>query len=101
MALAAAAATPIFDVLLGNSQIGQFTSATDDEWTNKGSTFTAKAGTYTLAFTTDTKLDGDNTTFIDDVRIDVVPTPEPASMALFGTGLLSIAGIAVRRKRRA
>ncbi|MEO7363285.1 MAG: PEP-CTERM sorting domain-containing protein [Gemmatimonadaceae bacterium] len=91
----------IFDVLLGSTQIGQFTTSTDDGWTTKGSNFTANAGTYTLAFTTDTKLAGDNTTFIDDVRVDVVATPEPASIALFATGLLSIGGIATRRKRRA
>lgn len=89
----------IFDVLLGNTQIGQFTTNTGDDWSTKNSTFSANAGTYTLAFTTDTKLPGDNTTFIDDVSVSVVATPEPASIALFATGLFSIAGVAVRRKR--
>lgn len=92
----------IFDVLLGNTQIGQFTTQTGDDWSTKESTFTASAGTYTLMFTTDTKLPGDNTTFIDDVSVNVVvATPEPASLGLFATGLLSIAGVAARRKRNA
>jgi hypothetical protein len=95
----------IFDVLLGTNQIGQFTTATNDGWSTKGASFYADAGTYELTFTTDTKLAGDNTTFIDNVSIEqaltVTATPEPASMALVATGLLSFAGIATRRKRKA
>lgn len=95
------------DVLLGSQQIGQFSTVTGEAWSSKGATFTASAGTYALTFAGGTPLPGDNTTFIDNVSIEGSPelsitaTPEPASMALFATGLFSFAGFAVRRKRRA
>ncbi len=93
----------VFDVLLGSTQIGQFTSSTDEAWSQKGTQFYSDAGTYELSFTTDTKLPGDNTTFFDNVEIDgvasVTAAPEPASLALMLTGLVGVAGVAVRRKR--
>ena len=68
--------------------------------------FTASAGSHTLGFTTDVRLAGDAASFIDDVVITqnlntTTSTPEPASLALVATGLISIAGLAARRKRNA
>ena len=90
----------LFDVFLGKTEIGEFSTHTGDGWSAKGTTFTANAGTYTLRFLTQTRLPGDNTAFIDNVSVDVVTTPEPASLALFATGLFSLAGISARRKRQ-
>lgn len=57
------------------------------------------AGTYTVRF-----AEVDNQFFhnfsVDDVSLDVVSTPEPASMTLLATGLIGIA-FGARRRRKA
>lgn len=69
-------------------------------WETMSFTFTATDTTSQLKF-------GDVTgasdqawgAALDNVRADVAPVPEPATMLLFGTGILGLAGSRCRRKK--
>lgn len=77
------------------------TSSTWPDWGLVSQTFEiVRAGDYNVGFNAfgDRGFTGGNTLggFIDSASL--TPVPEPATMFLFGTGLLGLAGVARRRK---
>ena len=83
---------PTLDVSFGGTSVlttPTLTSSTYDEFTT---TVTASSTSSVLEF----DVNSDGYGYIDDVSL--VPAPEPASVALFATGLAGLAGL--RRRRR-
>jgi hypothetical protein len=60
--------------------------------------FAVATGTHTL--TLEGTADGDHTAFVSDISLTGSPTPEPATFALIGGGLIGMWSIG-KRKRRA
>lgn len=86
-------ASPLTDIATGT-----ITTALGDSWTEYTFTYTATAadaGKYLGIQFSGTNLGGYAYLF-DNVRLDVTPAPEPATMSLLGIGGL---GLLIRRKK--
>lgn len=66
------------------------------EWMREEIIFTATGGITTFNFTGESKANGFFGTAIDNVRLVLVPVPEPTTAAL---GLLGVAGLLKRRRK--
>lgn len=87
-------------------------TVTNGPMTNETTLSAAGTGTFTLSgvvngtglatfVDTSQSLSGVNQLTSFSATTDVVPTPEPSSLMLLGTGLLSSAGMLLRRRRTA
>lgn len=82
-----------FEALLDGTVLATYTDL-PGTWTPEAVSFDASAGTHTVEFLGIDPSKTDQTAFIDDVNLGS-PTPEPATLALFG---LSLAGFAARAR---
>lgn len=91
-----------FNVTYRGTVIGSSTTSSFDQWTLNTFTFNALAGPGELRFV-NTSTSGDHTFFLDAVSIGSITSqattaPEPATIALVGSGLVTLL---VMRRRRA
>lgn len=78
-----------------------------DGWQSQSMFFTATAETQTLSIVAKNVTGDDQRTDLglDGILLDVAgagttPTPEPATMLLFGTGLVGLVGSRIRKKKK-
>ena len=98
----------IFEILNNQTNTKLIIPASDTEVNSGFITETiAAAGSYTIRYTwTNDQYDPSNgrdanvqiiNAFFDNVATE--PVPEPATMLLFGTGLIGLAGVVIRKKK--
>lgn len=82
-----------WNVTIDGSVAGSFSPARSaTNYVDYSVTFTATASTHTLAFAATDTRGGDNTVFIDNVRIGITVPPAPAGLtASAGNGFISLA----------
>lgn len=80
-------------VLSSNSLIFGLSTGIGSGWT--GASYTGAVDNVSIT------RGGQTTTFNFETTVGVTATPEPSTWALMGTGLLAVAGAAVRRRRAA
>jgi alpha-L-rhamnosidase len=70
-----------WDLNMDGSTIASYSPpASSTNYTDYTANFTATAGTHTLAFVGSNLLDGDNTVFLDNVRITLAPSLTPVEL---------------------
>lgn len=79
-----------------NLLIGNPANLVIGAWSNETHRFLATGSSTTISFTGLSKVNGFYGAAIDNVGVFVVPIPEPATVSL---GLLSLAGLMIRRRR--
>lgn len=88
-----------------NGDVTSTNGGVEVTFTNPSKTFTFTNGTQTGTFTLNlnnvaigTGNQAPITGYINSTTTSVAPTPEPSSLMLLGTGLLSAAGVALRKR---
>ncbi|HEX4639479.1 MAG TPA: PEP-CTERM sorting domain-containing protein [Chthoniobacterales bacterium] len=86
-----------YQIRLDSTIVASDATTTGQPFTARVFDFFATSGTHTLTFETAPGASGDNTAFFDSVAIQ--PVPEPATAALFVSGLLAVVATARRKNQ--
>ncbi len=88
-----------FQVWIDGNLLGTFSTVSNSNFALQAiNNIDLTAGSHTLMFLTLNPLGGDETAFVDNINLTEVP--EPATIALFGAGLIGF-GLLYRRRRAA